>query len=347
MIIHQAETMFGPPSPALSYRQRFTLSLALVWQTGDLTSPVDPSDTSLPFTILSGESVPSITQRLWLAGLISNPGAFRSYLQYSGLDTSLQSGEYDLSNMMSPIQIAQEMQSSISSEVTLVILAGWRMEEIAAAMPSSGLEITPEEFLQAVQTHPEAYSFSDELPVDSLEGFLFPDIYILPRETTIGQLVPLILLNFESQVGSELRTGFDSKGLSLFQAVIMASIVEREAILDEEMPLIASVFYNRLAVGQQLASDPTVQYALGFNPEQGVWWTNPLSLRDLEISSPYNTYLNTALPPGPICSPGLEALRAVAFSAQTPYYYFRAGCDNSGRHLFAETYEQHLFNECP
>jgi UPF0755 protein len=346
-ILRSADTQFGPPSPNLSSRQRLTLAIVLVWQANDITQAVNPTGSEVPFTIFSGESVPSITGRLWEAGLITNPGALRSYLQYTGLDTRLQAGEYILSPGLNAIQIALEMQTSISPNVTLVILGGWRVEEISAALPSTGLEISTADFLQAVQRRPEGYSFSLQLPDDSLEGFLFPDSYTVPRTTTVQQLIPQILENFESKVDSELHTGYSNQGVSLYQAVTLASLIEREAILDEEMPMIASVFYNRLAAGERLASDPTVQYALGYNEEQGSWWTNPLSLSDLEINSPYNTYLYLSLPPGPICNPGLSALRAAAFPAQSPYYFFRAACDNSGRHLFAETYEQHLENECP
>mgnify|MGYP001150911483 CR=1 FL=1 len=343
----KAEAIFGPASHAISASQHLILSTTLVLQADDLTQPVDPAGSPTPFTILPGESVSSITQRLWEAGLITNPSAFRSYLQYSGLDTTLKAGDYTLSATMSAVQIAQEMQSSISDEVTLVILAGWRMEEIAGSLPTSGFEITPTEFIQAMSDIPGGYSFSDELPANSLEGFLFPDSYSMPRQASVNQLLPKILMNFETQVNHEIRSGFSRQGLSLYEAVTLASIVEREAINDEEMPMLASVFYNRLAINQRLASDPTVQYALGYNTQQATWWTNPLSLADLEINSPYNTYLYPNLPPGPICNPGLSALRAVAFPAQTPYYYFRAACDGSGNHLFAETYEQHLANECP
>jgi len=239
------------------------------------------------------------------------------------------------------------MQSSISEEVTLVILAGWRLEEVAASLPTSGFAFTPNQFIQAMETQPQQYSFSAELAGSSLEGFLFPGSYTLPREATAEQLVALILTNFENQVTAEIRTGFANQGMSLYEAVTLASIVEREAVNDEEMPMLASVFYNRLAINQRLESDPTVQYALRYNTEQATWWTNPLSLTDLEIDSPYNTYVFPGLPPGPICNPGLAALRAAAFPAQTPYYYFRAACDGSGNHLFAETYEEHLVNECP
>ncbi len=149
------------------------------------------------------------------------------------------------------------------------------------------------------------------------------------------------------KIDSELINAFNRQGLSLFEAVTLASIIEREAIIAEESPLIASVFLNRLAIGMRLDADPTVQYALGYNSSQGTWWTNPLSLADLQVDSPYNTYRVTELPPGPISNPGPEALRAVAFPAQTPYYYFRAACDKSQRHVFAETFEEHKGNACP
>jgi UPF0755 protein len=111
--------------------------------------------------------------------------------------------------------------------------------------------------------------------------------------------------------------------------------------------MIASVFLNRLAIGMPLEADSTTQYARGFNPQQNTWWTNPLSRRDLQFDSPYNTYLYPGLPPGPIANPSLRALRAVAFPAQSPYYFFRATCDDSGKHDFSETFEEHLGKSCP
>lgn len=347
LITSQAEKRFGAPSPLLSSRERLYLSGLILLQSKDLTQPVNPAGSEVNLSIIPGESVPSITGKLWDEGLIPNPGVFRSYLQYTGLDTSLKAGDYKLNPSMSPIEIAQAIQSSISADITLTILPGWRTEEIANALPSSGFNITAEEFFSAVHTHPEGYSFSTCIAGDSLEGYLFPGSYTLPRESTLDDLLTQILMNFETQVTPELRSGFTTQGLDLCQAVTLASIVQREAVLEEEMPIIASVFYNRLNSGDLLASDPTVQYALGFNQKQGTWWTNPLSLQDLKVDSPYNTYIYAGLPPGPISNPGLAALRAVAFPAQTPYYYFRAACDGSGRHVFSETFDEHLTNECP
>ncbi len=168
----------------------------------------------------------------------------------------------------------------------------------------------------------------------------------MSRDLSLQDLIATFLKQWDGAVNADMRQAFERQGLSLEQAVTLASMVQREAVVAEEQPLIASVFYNRLNAGMKLESDPTVQYALGYNDDQGTWWTNPLSLQDLEIQSPYNTYLVVGLPPAPIANPDLSALEAVAYPAQTPYYYFRARCDDSGQHVFAATFEEHLQNSC-
>jgi UPF0755 protein len=139
---------------------------------------------------------------------------------------------------------------------------------------------------------------------------------------------------------------YKKNGLSLYQAVTLASIIEKEAVIPEEGPMIASVFYNRLAVGMKLESDPTVQYAIGYVNETKTWWKNPLTANDLMVQSVYNTYQNPGLPHAPISNPGYSALYSVAFPETTNYYYFRAACDNSGKHVFSETFQEHLQNSC-
>jgi UPF0755 protein len=129
--------------------------------------------------------------------------------------------------------------------------------------------------------------------------------------------------------------------------VILASIVQREAVHIEEAPYIASVYLNRFAIGMKLDADPTVQYALGFQFDTNTWWKNPLSLDDLDVSSLYNTYQVAGLPPTPISNPSLEALNAVAYPQSLPYYYFRAACDGSGYHVYAKTLEEQVANACP
>jgi UPF0755 protein len=348
VIPQQAAEHFGPAAPRLEPFQRIYLSYMLLQNQSYLLTPADTFGQERPFTIGLGESVPSIALRLYNEGLISNAEAFRDYLSYSGLDKTIQAGDYLLSPSLTPIQIADSMQDATPTVITYSVLAGWRLEEIAANLPFSGLAIAPEDFLKATRQPPAGLGLSQSIPPSaSLEGFLLPGNYQVRRGTSADDFVLILLKAFDDQVGGDLRQGFERQGLSLFQAVTLASIVERETVVDDEMPLIASVFYNRLAADLKLDTDPTVQYAIGYNSSQKTWWTNPLSRADLQIDSPYNTYLYPGLPPGPIANPGLEALRAVAFPAQTPYYYFRAACDHSGRHNFSETYEEHLQNGCP
>jgi UPF0755 protein len=336
---------FGAPVPTLNSWQRFSYALDLVWNAGDLTQPRDPAGAEQVFIIQPGDSVRSISNRLEQAGLIRNAQTFRTYLLWTGLDTIIQTGTFRLSPVQTGRDIAQMLKSTTLTEVTFSVLPGWRLEEIAASLPTSGLDITPAAFLAAASAPTNAPDF---LPAGATaEGFLPPGKYTLPRSTSAEQLVILLLQSFSYSLTPELRSGLTSHGLTVFQAVTLASIVQREAVVAGEMPMIASVFYNRLGINMRLQTDPTVQYALGYDAAQASWWTTPLSLDDLKVDSPYNTYLHPGLPPGPISNPGLAALQAVAAPAKSNYFYFQARCDKSGLHAFAETLEQHQQNNCP
>ncbi len=342
-----AQDAFGEPNPRLNIVQRFQYSAQLLLARNDLLAAADANGASQKFTVGTGESVNSVGLRLEQAGLVNSAAAFRSYLIYSGLDTDLQAGDFELSPTWTTLELAHKLQDATPLEITFVILPGWRAEEIAASLPTTGLTIAPGDFLYAVQNPPAEALTLLGLQTNSLEGFLFPGEYKLLRTTDLSGLLRVLLIEFNAHLSSDLRAGFEQHGLSLEQAVILASIVQREAMVTDEAPMIASVFYNRLAAGMKLDSDPTVQYAVGFNQSQATWWTNPLSFADLEIFSAYNTYQNLGLPPNPISNPGLAALQAVAAPADSPYYYFRARCDGSGTHNFAATFEEQLQNACP
>ena len=344
----RAVQKFGSPDPGIPRIQRLFLSVQLLLQEDFLNLPKDKSGTPRPFSMKLGEATATVIDRLEQEGLIGDSNAFRVYLLYRGIDTSLQAGDYELSPGMTAIEIAHALQDATPTHIRFNILAGWRLEEIAQALPTSGLQITSDAFLAAAHDHPENYSFSAALPDNAtLEGFLFPGEYQFRRDVSIDEFYKSILENFDRNITPEILQGFNRQQLDTFGGVTLASIIEREAVLDDEMPLIASVFLNRLAANMKLDSDPTIQYGLGYNPEQLTWWTNPLSLEDLSVDSPFNTYLYAGLPPGPISNPGPAALRAVAFPAQSPYYFFRAACDGSGKHQFATTFEEHVANACP
>jgi UPF0755 protein len=336
---------YGPAAKGLDAAQLMQYSGKLLWDDGLLTRPRDPSGPDQDFEVKEGESIASICDRLASAGVISDSSVLRDYLIYTGLDTSVQAGTYRVSPALSVVDIARRMQDATPTDVTFVVLPGWRMEEIAASLPTSGLNITPEEFVRAVSRPRGGFDFLAS--ASTTEGFLYPDSYVLARTTTVDELIDAMVRNFALHLGVDLSEGFSRQGLSVYEGVTLASIVQREAIHPEEAPMIASVYLNRMKIGMRMDADPTIQYALGYNATQQSWWTNPLSLEDLQFTSPYNTYQNDGLPPSPIDNPGLTALQAVAAPAETPYYYFNARCDNSGFHTFAQTFDEHLKNLCP
>ena len=340
----RASLLFGPPARGLSIPNRIEYSTRLLSYGDELTTPLDLNGIDVDFRVEPGESVFSIADRLEGLSIISNAQAFYDYCVYTGIDLTIQSGDFTLSPAQSIIDIAQSLQKFSPSDAVLTILPGWRMEEIAASLPTSGLLIDPDDFLAAANDPPQVLAFAEPA---SMEGFFFPDTYTLPRETDLNQLLEIIGRNFTAKLTVDIQNGFTAQNLTVYQAVTLASIVEREAVHIEEASVIASVYLNRLAIGMKLDADPTVQYALGYQYDTSSWWKSPLALTDLQVISPYNTYLNTGLPPTPISNPGIEALLAVAYPQSSSYYFFRAACDGSGYHVFSATLEEQIANGCP
>jgi UPF0755 protein len=340
-----ADRLYGPPGSALGVLDRLEYSIRLLWHDGTLTTPRDRLGNPRSFRIESGQSVIEIAGNLESAGLISSSQAFYDYVVYAGMDSTLQAGDYELTPSLSIVQLAAELQDATPDEITFVVLPGWRLEEIAESIPTSGFSFSPQDFLTAAHQPSPQVEF---LPVSaSAEGFLSPDEYLLPRSIQPAELIAILLRKFTQKMTPELLVEFSNQGLDLFQAITLASIVERETVQESELPQIASVFLNRLKAGIKLDSDATVQYANGFNPSQSSWWSNPLRSEDFLINSPYNTYIYPGLPPSPIANPGSAAINAVAHPAETSFLYFQARCDGSGYHVFNETFEEHLQNSCP
>ena len=337
----------GEAEPSLDPIQRGLLVAYLTVRRTALDQPAGGSAVPVEFEVLPGESASGVLDRLQQLDIVRDPLLVSAYLRYRGIDRAIQAGHYQLSGTMSPRELAQSLQHASAPAIVLTIPEGWRLEQIAEALPAAGAPFTPEAFLDAARSGMAASPVLSELAVvTNLEGFLFPDTYHLNSESQPIELVATMLETFDRRVTPELRDGFRAQGLTLHQSVTLASIVEREAVITDERPLIASVFLNRLAQGIKLDADPTVQYALGRQPD-GSWWKTGLTLDDLLVDSPYNTYVGPGLPPAPISNPGLESLRAVAFPASSPFLFFRAACDGSGRHTFAETFDQHQQNACP
>jgi len=335
----------------------------------DPAQPADPNNhAEVAFVIEDGQSVTSVANALEEHGLVKSGDAFRYYLQTKGTDRSIQAGVFTLRPDMTMDQIIEELQHGELPSGLVTIPEGWRAEQVAALLEENG--ITPAaDFLAAVQAGRDDYAFTLDRPEGasrSLEGFLFPDTYQLPKDAQPEVVLSILLDNWETRVGDELLARAAEQDLTLYELVTLASLVEREAVLDAERPLIARVYRNRLAAEMPLQADPTVQYALGYDTERHTWWPPLLAEQVNTVVSPYNTYLNPGLPPGPICSPGLASMEAAITPAAdgTPFadaLYFVAVADEMipqvtaeqaahldeptpGMHLFASDFDTHAAN---
>lgn len=346
-LVARAEDAFGPPSPNLNTFQRWRIGIELGLRSDVLLSPADPAAAPVRFEIPQGEPTSQIVSRLWTAGLIREGQLFSNYLFYTGLDTQLLNGSYELSAAMNAVDLAAALLDPTPGTVTVAVLPGWRLEELAASLPAAGVNVPPEDFLLAAWSPPAGVLLPADFPAGAtLEGWIRAGSYEVPREAGIVELLNSLLLDFDNIMLSEYSAGLEQQGFSLHQALTIASVVEREAVVEDEMPLIASVFLNRVRAGIKLEADPTVQYAVGYDEARGGWWPTPLTFVDLALDSPYNTYLY-AFPPAPIAASTGSAMQSVAYPIDSPYYFFQAACDGSGRHVFSVTYEEHIANNCP
>src|SRR5256885_8103810 len=256
---------------------------------------------SRSFVITRGETAGAIAQNPQDQGFIRSALAFSFILYDTGRETSLQSGTYTISPAFTPRELARVFEKAPSEQTVLRIIEGWRLSETAAAVNKAFPSITAEEFMKTAVVGQRPNTVLSGLgPDTSLEGFLFPDTYFFKPTTTATQVVDALLDQFELRAGQTLRHAAVDRKTTIYDIVKLGSIVEREARDRKESATIAGVYANRLDIGMKLDADPTVQYALGDWKE--------LSLDDLEVDSPYNTYKVAGLPPTPTCSPGAGAL---------------------------------------
>lgn len=341
-----------PPAgrPALSFDSPDDLyfSAVLRMRYEDLLESAGSDDTAVSFVIEPGETASDIARRLEEENLVTDVDLFKTYVRFHKLDVNLEAGEHTLRQTMTMEDIAHELLYAQLRETQITIVPGWRIEQIAE-MLASETAINAEEFLLIARTGVFNYSFLAERPAaSSLEGYLVADTYRIPVTADATSLIERLLETFGQRVTLDMRRAAEAQGLSLHEMVTLASIVEREVLLDEERAIVSSVYYNRLATllpeaDGYLRADPTFQYARGYDPSSGKWWGGFVVDDVKTLDDPYNTFLYSGLPPGPICSPSLASLEAVAHPADTDYLYFYAKGD--GSHAFAMTFEEHLQNQ--
>jgi UPF0755 protein len=338
----------------------FLLSLYLSMHQAELNQAASDDPTPQTFVVEPGETATGVATQLEEAGLVVNGEVFRRFMTYQGLDVSLEAGTYSLRPNMTMHQIALTLQQGGTSAVNVTILEGWRLEQVGWLLEQQGL-MRGDDFVAQARTGQYAYDWLAGRPAGaSLEGFLFPDTYQLSQDSTPNSVIELMLATFDRRVAPEIQGRLGGKSvfdlglgnyrpMTIYDVVILASIVEREAVVAEERPIIAGVYLNRLdpahidETALRLSADPTIQYAKGYDPATGNWWTPMLPGEGQTVDSPYNTFKVQGLPPGPICNPGLASILAVLNAANTDYLYFHAVGD--GSHVFAATLEEHLQNQ--
>ncbi len=322
----------------------------LIWQSPGVIDDAGPyrprASTPGPAVrvrIESGESPEEIGRRLEDMAVIDSAAQFEVLVALMGYDRMLQAGEYEFNQHSPALEVVYRIRNGQTSPRLVTVVEGWRLQEIADAFAAQG--VPRDEFLAAAEAGLYDYPFLAGLGQDdSLEGYLFPATYPVGSLDKPEDIVRRMLDAFQQNVPAEVEQKAADLGLTLHEAVTLASVIEREARVPEERPVMAQVFLSRLRLGMPLEADPTVQYAIA-SPESVRlygYWKQGLTRSDLETASPYNTYRFRGLPPGPICSPGLDSILAAVSPADTNYLYFVAKPD--GSHAFAETLSEHLEN---
>lgn len=311
-----------------------SVSLAMIMRQSTQPASLEPSALKKVIQIPPGASAQRIGEILAQEELITDPFLFRIVVKVTGAEKKMQAGYYLLDANMPTLEIIGHLVAGDVTTERVVIPEGFEIKQIAAELERKGLA-DADRFIELAMD--SSLVFGDnppvDLPISSLEGYLYPDTYNFSlgqkEEDIIGQMVDRFIQVIEAEVAHRL----DETDMSLHEIVTLASIVEREIMVDWERPIVASVYLNRLAINMPLQADPTVRYVTAEERSRVLY-------RDLEIDSPYNTYRNYGLPPGPIASPGLRSILAVLEPAETNYLFFVSKRD--GTHQFSETYEQHL-----
>ena len=302
--------------------------------------PMDPGNTAdVEVTIPMGSSTRGVANKLYHAGLIDNALVFRIQSKLNEYDGTFQAGDYVLNKNMSMLELMEAIREGVSYETArFTIPEGYTLAQTLEALAETGLD-TLENFKKEAASGKFDYWFLEDAPEgeNRLEGYLYPETYEVYVNAGAHGILDKMLSQFDKMFTREMANKAKGMGYDINEIVTIASLIERETSVDKDRELVASVIYNRLKKGMKLQIDATVLYALGVS--------KPIvTYEDLEVDSPYNTYLHKGFPPGPICSPGKASLEAALNPAETKYFYYVLGTDGTGAHVFAETYAEHEKN---
>lgn len=318
-----------------------------VWYVWNGMQPVKPAGPAVTFTIEKGMGSAEIADLLEQNGIIRNSLFFKGYLKWTKEGSSFKAGTYTASPGDSYDELIARLNAGdVVKEETVVftIPEGFTAKQIAEKLAEAWNQ-DASVFLEIMDSGAGLKEIDAlDIPQDKeiryrLEGYLFPETYELVKDSTPEEVIDALLNQFHKKLDTipNWQQKLKERGLSLHELLTVASLVEREVVVDSERPLVAGVIYNRLEIEQKLEIDATVQYLLDKQKER-------LLYKDLEVESPYNTYRNKGLPPGPISNPGLASIQAALEPEASEYYFYVTKKDGSQGHLFAKTYEEHLTN---
>jgi UPF0755 protein len=310
-----------------------------------LDKPASTASTAseqVEFTIKSGQLSSSIISELYGNGLLTNKLYAKIYVNQENLGTGLKAGLYNLDKSMTPKEIFQKLTAGgeDTDQVRVTIPEGYTTKQIAEVLLKDGFIKSTDEFIKECNSGSFDYDFVKNIPEGRqyrLEGYLFPDTYQFKDSATSHDIIDAMLKRFQKISESLPDPSGKADGRSLDEIVNMASIIQGEGAVESELPIISSVFYNRLGTGMLLQSCATVQYALGERKTS-------LTIEDTKVDSPYNTYVHEGLPVGPVGNPGLTCLKAACQPSEDDYFYFVTKEDGTKEHYFAKTYQEHLAN---
>lgn len=308
---------------------------------GSAEKPYNDSDTALySITVPSGATTTSISKMLEDEGIIGSASKFKILAKKEGYDGKFQAGDYSLSPSMNAKELMDALCFGKSNTKRFTLPEGLTIIETAEKLEEQGI-VDSNDFLEETRNGVFDFRFSSSISEkaaagdDRFEGLLFPETYDVYETANAHDVIERLLAQFDKVFDDTAYDRCSELGYTPYEVLTIASIIEKEAKVDQDRELIASVIYNRLAIGQNLEMCSTVLYALGDNKGY-------VTIKDTKYDSPYNTYMYAGLPPSPICSPGAKAINAALYPADTDYYYFVVSEKLDGSHNFASTYGEFL-----
>lgn len=306
-----------------------------LWMRRDVNRPVEHPSADRIITIEPGTGAAAVIAKLSEAGIVRHPIPLRLYLRLTGRSGGLRAGDYKFASPISPMQAIDKIRRGEIFLERVTIPEGYNRFDIAETLAEKTGLASEEEFLRLTNDSSLIQRIAPE--ARNLEGYLFPDTYSYNAKTTPEELIRAMVNRFNEVFTPEWGTRANQMNLTVHQVITLASIIEKEAKIPDERPHMASVFFNRLKIGMPLGSDPTFIYAAIL---AGDYDGNPNQPRFRQRQSPYNTYLVTGLPPGPIASPGRASIEAVLNPDTTDDLYFVVN-SRDGRHKFSRTAAEH------